>query len=244
MESLDITKFKRNPKFMDKYTITKGNNVTAKEELYYLFPDKFLDKNLAVIDVTSTLLACMAICNNKDEYAVLNLPCKIKVSPSSTEEVMIGDVLYQKVVMDEGDLIIDDLKYVKNGNMVYHVFEYFVIQGKIPWYLEYEDVFELFNNIPEYTATSVGKDPLVFEILTSIITRTQKDIKISYRNAINTEADKINTKARYIGLMDIWYTFKSTLSKIAGSYMKDGIVSSIVNGPGKEATDLEKIIRS
>ena len=242
MEDLDISTMKRNSKFMDKYTIQKGNNVIAKEELYFLFPDKFIDKNLSVIDMTSTLLACMAICKD-NEYAVMNMPCKIKVSPSSVEDVVIDGVVYKKLIIDKNDLVMDTTKYVKNGNMVYDVFEYMVIQGKVPWYMEYEDLFGLFNNVPEYTGTSVGEDPLVFEIVTAVISRYGKDIHTSYRNVIKKREDLKTKELKYIGLMNMYYTFKSTLAKISGSYFKEGIISAVVNGPTDKATDLEKIIR-
>ena len=242
MEALDISSMKRDHKFMSKYTTVKGDTVIAKEELYYLFPDKFIDKKLSIMDVTCSLLACMAICKD-NSYAVMKFPCRVQVTPNKIEDVVINDVLYKKLTIEKGELLLDSTKYVKDGSMVYDVFEYLIIQGKVPWYLEYEDLFDFFKHVPEYTGTTVGKDPLVFEILTAVISRDEKKLDRAYRNIINSKEDLKKKGVNYIGLLNIYYTFKSTLAKISGSYFKEGIISAIVNGPTKKATDLERIIR-
>jgi len=242
MKALDISNMKRDPKFMSKYVKKIGDSLIAQEDVFYLFPDKYIDKKLSVIDVTCSLLACMSICKD-DKYAVMKFPCKVQVTPTSIEDVVIDNVLYKKINIEAGTPILDTTAYVKDGSMVYDVFEYFIIQGKVPWFLDYEDLFEFFKNVPEYTGTTVGRDPLVFEILVAIISRDETKLDRAYRNIIRNKEDLKNKGIKYIGLLNIYYSFRSTLAKISGSYFREGIISAIVNGPTKEATDLERIVR-
>ena len=76
-------------------------------------------------------------------------------------------------------------------------------------------------------------------ILTSIIARDPNNLEIPVREVINNleEADP-----KYVGLKNPWFTFKSTLSKVAGAYMKLGLVAAMIH-PEKEVSDLESVIR-
>jgi hypothetical protein len=63
-----------------------------------------------------------------------------------------------------------------------------------------------------------------------------------YRLAINTEGDLKKVKPAYVGLMDVYYSFKSTTNKLLGNFFNKAINSSILY-PEKEMSDLEKVLR-
>ena len=83
---------------------------------------------------------------------------------------------------------------------------------------------------------------LAIEILTAIIGRNKDNLKQEYRNLINEIGQIDESKLRWIGLENIFYSFNSTLSKMAGSYMKLGEISAILN-PEKDISDLEHVVR-
>jgi hypothetical protein len=120
--------------------------------------------------------------------------------------------------------------------------ELLLIQAKIPWYLSYRDIVDIFEKMPKYVGAKIKEDILTVELLTSIIARIKEDKRKQYRVYANEIGKNDFSKITWVGLENIFFTFNSTISKIAGSYMELGIVSSIIN-PEKEVSDLEHVLR-
>jgi len=242
MEKIDVSKLKRNAKLIKSKYRKVGDMLIAKEKLYILFPSKFVDKDLSILDNVCKILGVIAIMDDNNNYAVSTIPGRIDIEPSEIETVDINNELYTMLVIEPGDPLFSDTRIIQNTDMVFNVFELLLLQGKVPFYLNYEDLLNVFTNMPRYTGTSVGKDSLVFEILIALSARNPNNLDQQFRMFVKDRKMAMSITPAWVGLRNIYYSYNSTLSKIAGSYFKKGLVASIIK-PEKDATVLENILR-
>jgi hypothetical protein len=83
---------------------------------------------------------------------------------------------------------------------------------------------------------------LLLEVLTAVITRLKENPLVEIRNVIKKKEDLKKLEYIYVGLSDVYYSYRSTTSKLLGNYFKKAINSSILY-PEKEISDLEKVLR-
>jgi len=173
----------------------------------------------------------------------MTVPGVFNVESSEIDTIEIDGTNYYRLKIDANTPLISDTTIVKNGGLVYNIFELFILQGKIPFFLKYEDVVSIFTNMPKFTGTKTGKDSLPYEIFTAMIARNKKDPSEYYRNIINNINDTHTKPILWTGLMNIYYSFGSTLAKVAGSYMKTGTLVAMVSPQHGKPTKLEKVLR-
>ena len=73
---------------------------------------------------------------------------------------------------------ISNTKLIKDPFGAYDFFDLYLMQGKVPWYITYEDLIDIFSNFKKYTGMKATENMLVVEILTAITTRWRKDLQI------------------------------------------------------------------
>jgi len=242
METIDVSKLKRNPEAIKKILKTVDNMIVTKEHITVLFPKKFVDKEITILGNTCFIMGIIAILDDKGNYSVMNIPARLETQPAEIDDVMINDTLYVRLQYEKDTDFISNKKIVKETNAIFKLFDLLIIQGKIPWYLGYYDVMNIFPKLKKYTGSNAGNDVLAFEVMTAIIARDPEDKTLEYRLTIKNQDYIKKVKPAWVGMSNIFYTFRSTLNKLAGSYMKLGIVSAI-NHPESEISTLEHIIR-
>jgi len=242
MEKLDIKNLKRNPSKIKNSLKTTGDMVIAKKNLSIIFPQKFVDKELTILDNICEILGIIIIMDEDLNYSVMTVPGKLSTEPNEIETVEIGDELFVKLIIEEGNAIFTSNKIVKNTDLIYQIFELLMLQGKVPFYLNYIDLYKVFSNIPKYTGSDVGIDTLGFEVLIAISARNPNNLDMQFRKYIKDNKDMVETTPAWVGLKNIYYSYNSTLSKIAGSYFKKGLIAAIVK-PEDKSTTLENILR-
>lgn len=240
MDMVDFKKFKRDDKYLSSAIKVTKSRYIAQEDLFIMFPKRYIDLHLGDIDNTVSVLSVLIVYNKDFKYSVINIPSMVNITPDSIEEIEIGDEIYFKMTIIKGDAIIDSRDVIVDGDVGYGVFNILLVKGVIPWYVSYLDLVKIFENIPKYTGSKVGGYISVIKIMIAISARSKDDPSIPYRKVIKSFDD--NTPVHWVGLNNIYYTYNSTASKIFGSYMKPGMISAMVN-PEKKATKLENIIR-
>ena len=242
METIDINKFKRKPDVIKSKIKHTKNMFIANDDLFIMFPTKFVDKNLVVLDNISKVIGIFIVYDKSLNYSVVKIPATIKIEPSEIEDIIIDETPYTILHIEKGQsLFITDV-IVKDLDVVFPIFDLFLLQGKVPWYLNYLDFYELFLGLEKYAGSKVGKSVLGLSALTALNARDKKDPEIEFRAIVKNESDLTAIYPEWVGLKNIYYSFKSTLSKIAGSYFKQGVIAGIVK-PEKETTDLEYVLR-
>ena len=242
MDFTDVSKFKRKPDVIKNKVKHTNKMFIAKDELFIMFPTKFVDKDLATLDNVSSVIGIFIVFDKAMNYSVIKIPAKIKIEPSEIEDIVINETPYTVFHIEKDQALFTTDIIIKDLDVVFPIFDLFLLQGKVPWYLNYLDFYELFLGLEKYAGSKVGKSVLGLSALTAINARDKKDPEVEFRTIVKTEADLTNKHPEWVGLKNIYYSFKSTLSKIAGAYFKQGLIAGVVK-PEKETTDLEYVLR-
>ena len=242
METLQINKAVRNTKkIMDKVKVSK-EITTALDDLYVIFPERYINRKLAFIDSEISVLSIYAIMDNKNNYAVVNAPIFQTLSPANINTVEVNGDKYKVLEFFKGGVMIPNNTCIIRAEFLYDIFDEFFIKGYIPWFLSYEDISNIFERAQEYSGSNIGSNPLIFEILTSVISRSPRNKKIYMRHLL-TEANKHKLTPVYVGLNNPYYSFDNTGAKLMGSRFTAGLNVAIVE-PETKTSATSEILRS
>ena len=241
MEKMDISKLKRNPGIIKKHFKKVGETIVTDILTKIYFPERYVKKELAILANTSRVTGVVAVVIN-NEYAVMAIPVMVEMTPSEINQVEIDDEVYYEFIIEKGMDVISNTKVVKTANKAYEFFELLIIQGKIPWYIDYMDIVPIFNNFKKYTGMGATENMLVVEILTAIISRVKNNLSKDYRLVLKSTEDVKKIPLQYVGLMDVYHSYKSTTNKLLGNYFTKAVNSTILY-PEKDISDLENALR-
>lgn len=242
METLSVNGLKRNPAKIKSLLKVGGNITTALDNLRVIFPERYINRKLAILDQRVQVLSLYAILDDDGNYAVVNAPIIQTVTPSNITDVTVNGKPYKVLHFIKNNVMIPNNTLIMRDNFLYDLFDELFIKGNVPWYLDYNDVASIFLESKKYANSNIGKDPLSFEVLTSIITRDPNDKKIYARQTI-TPANMDKLKFSYIGLNNPYYSFDNTGAKLIGSRFGDGVNVAIVE-PEKKTSATTDILRS
>jgi len=226
---------KRDPAYFKNIIVNKDNKLITKENVKIKFPKRYIDKGLAKIGSNIEIYGIFAIVKD-DRYSVSNIPAMINTSPILINEKLINEVEYIVFEYGKDSPIVNDITVLKNNILTEALFQEFIINGKMPWFIEYEDVNVIFKNMVKYASSAIGENHISSELITSYMARSKNDIKLFHRN--EPKDDYI-----FAPLDDVFYSANSTLAKLAGNYFSDAIISAIKQ-PEKSPTQLEKLLRT
>lgn len=236
-------KLKRNPTAIAAQLKKAGSSVVALQPLKIIFPMRYVDKGLANIGNTVSALSVLAIIDNNGNYSVINAMSMPEFSPHTVIEEVIDNVGYYVMEFDAGDVVIVKEDVVKNDTFIYDFFDEFIVKANIPWYLDYGDVGNLLSTAKQYAGSGVAKNPIGIEILSATIARDPNDKTVFFRHAVNKDKGMLHKRPSFVGLFNVYSTFKNTTNKLSGSYMRQGITSAIVN-PEEDSSALERALRA
>lgn len=225
---------KRDKDFINKNLYIKEGKIYCKQKTILEFPKWYEDKDLASIQEVAYVYGIFALIIG-DSYSVSVIPTLVPTVPIMVNEIERDGIIYTQFVYGKDDCIIDDIKVVKHDILSYNFFESFFMYAKIPWYVEYEDIVKIMDNLVPYAKSNVGDNMIASELVTSFIARSSKDKKLFYRQVGTGQYEFIN-------LLSPYYAPRNTLNRLAGNYMTDSIVSAIVE-KSDNTTKLEGHVR-
>lgn len=224
----------RDPKFISQHVTAKDGGYVTDTYTAIEFPKWFSEKGLFVTGEVSYVYGLFAIVIG-DKYSVSRIPTVINTSPVSIMEIDRDGEIYIQLLYGKGSKVFDSEKIIMNPYLAYNFFDGFYMQAKVPWYMAADDLCYAMDNTVKYGATNLGSKEVNNELLTSFITRNQKDPSIFYR--VNPTG-----KPLFVDLMDVRYSSLNTTNKLAGNYFNESIVSALVQKETKPST-LEKHVR-
>jgi len=239
MDVIDVSKLKRDPSVIKSYFKVTNDITIVNSNIRVVFPERFVTKELASMGATVRLPAIYAIIDEDDNYAITLSPIIQELSPYVINNISVGDVVYKELLFNKGDVFIINNNLIMQDNFMYDLFDEFYIKGNIPWYLNYDDVSNIFLETKKYANSNIGNNPLTFEILTAITTRDINNKTVFYRTALN---NKNKTYPYYIGLNNIQYSFDNTGAKIIGGYMGAGLTNAIIS-PETKTSRVSEVLR-
>lgn len=221
-----------------------GQPVTTKSNLTIHIPVRFSEIGLASVGSSVFVYGLFAMILDSGEYALCNVNALVEIRPSLIEKIMIDDTEYYQFRFYPGDVVIQTKELVCRSSLIYTAIEEFVFKGKVPYYVEYEDMGKLFDSSKKHSKTSANIIPSVMEFLVAYIARSKSDRTKFLRETIQTKQDIQPEKLEWVPLRSVYWSAPNTVNKLAGAYGgSDGIVSALVN-PSQRVERIEKILRA
>ena len=240
MENLKLT---RDPNYIKSLLKDTDDALITNKDLFVMFPQKFIDRDLSSLGNTCHILGLISIIDiDSKKYSVTTVPARLETQPSEIDTTIVNNMEYVVLKIDKDSEFITSKKVLKESDFVFDVMDLLLIIGKIPRYYDYNDIVKIFANVRKYTGEKAADNQLTFELLTAMVARDAEDWNKYYRDILESMKDVGKKDLAWVGLENIWFSFRSTLSKLAGAYMKKGVVSAIIN-PEKEISDLEHVLR-
>lgn len=237
MEHISLNKLKYNPEAIKSCFRISNNTTIVTKDIQIVFLESFLNKELAEIGDVVSLIGIYGIIDEDNNYATCIAPVFQKIYCTKIEDASCDDgKLYKILYIDKDATMLESNDLVVSDNQVYFIYDQFFVKGVIPFYISYNQLPSLLSDADIFCGTGLGNDRHVFEILSSIVARG-KDKNVYYRNS--PELGKV--KPNYTSLSNIYYSLKSSSSKIIGGYYGSGISAAILN-PETETSVLEKLL--
>lgn len=234
--------YKRNrDKVLEALGDTPSKAVIAKKPLKIIFPTRFCDIRLASIGEISHVYGLFAVVVD-DCYTLLNLNAYVELSKASITKAMFNDVEHYVFSYEPGDVVIRTREVVERSALIFLAIDEFVFKGKVPWYVDYDDMGKLFET-SHLAGTKANILPEVMEFLAAYIARKKEDRIKFIRHGATSKADFALNKLAWVPLRNVYWSAPGTVNKLSGAYFADGVVSALVN-PSNKVETVESILRA
>lgn len=231
---------KYNPDIVKKKLKQVGDKVICTEDISILFPEWYVKKELAFLGSTVNLVCIACVVDSSNNYAILEAPIYAEFGPERLLEQSIDGVPYKIMTFSKDNIVILSTRCIKTDNFLYELFNSFFVQGNIPFFLDYEGTSKVFLESKKYADSNIGSDSIIFEIITAIVTRNDKNKMEYWRQTINNGAK--GSHPYPIGLSNVYYAYDSTGAKIIGSFFEQGLINA-VNNPENKPTKTVEVLR-
>lgn len=239
---MDITQLKRNADYI-KARLHKSESgvVTTDEPCVIQIPESFTAKNLAVIGSEVFIFGFFPIIMG-EYYAVNKTIAMMRISPSSTEKVIIQNEPYVEFQFEKGDTVFNTTALVVTDTLTYYMYDLFIAKGNIPWYMNYFDMANMFDTAKEHAGVDLGGRSVI-ELIISSIARDPDDMNRLYRHILARPEDVLTKPPITIPFRSVIYNTSDTTSKLNGAYYTEGIDSALVN-PSETVELIEELLRT
>lgn len=243
MDKIAIETLKRDKEAIKSRFKVTDDAIFVEDDLRVVFPSRYVNRQLAIMGNPVRVVSIYAVIDNDRNYAVVNNPIFINLFPNNITEVDIDGVMYMVLTFDKGNIYTDNRILVKDDKFLYDILDEFIIQGKVPWFMGYEDISNILIESKLYTGRDIGTNPIGMELLSSIITKSTNDKSYYYRQSIKDITDGKLPTPSYAGLMNMYHTMDNNVARLAGSYYSVGVRTAIL-GDSASVSTIESILRA
>lgn len=210
------------------------------DTLHVYIPRRYETLNFLFIEEQISTLGIFKFVINKDTEteleAGLNLPALITMDADESYNETIDDEKYLCAVLHNGSRLLTSLHLVKNDKLYFLLWREFMSLGKIPLFINYENIAFMFDDLKEICGKGISTDHALLEMIYAHIYRDSDDLNKPYRLTSKQKPPEI------INLRNVSYGPSGTFSKIAGSFAQDGYNSALLNQTDKN-NELEDLWR-
>lgn len=236
--------FTRNPELVKKSLVEQSDgSVVTKTGCKIYIPERFQDRFLAEIGNYTKVIGLFAIVVGDKDYSVCNVNSMVEIKPSSINRTKFNQEDYIEFVFDPGSIVIATLDLVQQDVLLYRIYDELFSKGNVPWYINYEDLGNIFDTAKEFAGSHIGKNPEVTQLLVSLISRDPTNREKYYRTVVESFKDLNDKPPAFIPLKSVSYAATNTTNKLAGSYFSVGVVSALVS-PSDRVERIEEILRT
>lgn len=242
--ALNVRSLKRDPAKVKASLVTRSDSsVVTKTGCKIYFPTRFTERFLAQVGVDNLCVGLFAIVVDDQYYSLFSVNSMIGLSPVDVNQLTIDSMDYHELVFDPGSVVITSLELVQNDEILYRLYDELFSKGKVPWYVGYEDLGNVYDTAARFAGANVGENPEVIQLLTSLITRNKDNRVEYYRSVVEKRSDLVDNPPAYIPLRSVFYAATNTTNKLAGSYFSDGVTSALLS-PSDRVEAIEKLLKA
>jgi hypothetical protein len=205
--------------------------------LEILVPEIYRDRGLLILGDIADCLAIFQLRINDKYYANMMMLGKVLIEYASVSNEIVDGYPYFVLTVLENGTFIKQSNIVKDPNVAYDIFVTFIALGKIPNFISYSDIASLFDNDKKCCDINLGVNRSIFEMIYAHMFRDKQDPYTFYRNTQMTKPPVI------VPIHQISHGPVSSSAKIIGSYMSEGMISSIVDESEKKPSVVENLLR-
>jgi hypothetical protein len=233
----------RHPHMVASYLkeLEDGRLVTNKGCKIYI-PTRFAERELAYVGIETQIVGIFAMTVEDKYYSIMMVNAMMRIDPTATNKVQMDGDEYYEFVFDPGATVVASTMLVQTDTLVYKIYNEIFSKGRVPWYLSYTDLGKLFDTAKEHANANIGQNQEVTELIASLIARNPANRHQYYRQAITSFEDLLINPPAVIPLRSVTFAATSTLTKLAGSYARDGLVSALVT-PTNRVERIEALLR-
>lgn len=224
---------------------TQEGSLLTRQACKIQIPKRYSDRNIAEIGEKTYIYGIFALIMDNGYYSVFNMLAMVPILPSRVTLEKVDGNLYHTFHFEAGQVIIPDRRVVKRDILVYEILDEFLFKAGLPWFLTYEDVGKLFLTAKRYANSNIAENQTVMQLFASLMGRNPTNLAQHYRHYLKDCLEKhIEPEpAEIIGLGNVQYSATNTLSKLAGSYYDQAVVSALVN-PSESVEKIESLLRA
>lgn len=234
--------FKRDPQrvIASLHEMPDDRLVTKKGCKIYI-PARFLEKNLAQVSPEKYICGICAIVVENEYYGVLMVNAMVGIDPSSTNHVEFDGDEYLEFVFDPGSVVINNLNLVQTDTLTYRIYDEFLSNGRVPWYVGVEDLARVYETAKEHADANVGQQHEITELIVSLIARDPDDRSKYRRQTLKDKSELISKPSVFIALRSVHWSATNTVNKLGGNYFDEGVRSAIIS-PASRVEAIEDLL--
>lgn len=163
---------------------------------------------------------------------------KLVIEFISSRTVTENDYPYIVLSLEKGSIFIQNNLLIKDQNLVYPIFVTFFALGKIPPFIDYNNIHKLLDKIKPQCGVDLKLNGTIYEMIYAHIFRDAKDPYTFYRNTPMTE------KPITVALHQISHALQSASARIIGSYFTEGVTAALVDETERVPSTIENLLRA
>jgi hypothetical protein len=222
-------------------TMEDGSIVTRKGCTLQI-PLRFTERSLAIISSEIYVIGIWAMVVDQKYYGVSLTCAMMRISPSSTQVIKVDDDDYLEFGFAPGSVVFATNQLLKTNTIVYQIFDEFISNGRIPWYVAYEDLARVFDTAGLHAGLDLTSSHTLLEMFAASISRDKEDRTRYFRQVVQDRQEQYSQPPVFIAFRDVMYSATNTTAKLMGSFASDGLTSALVN-PAQKSERIEELLR-
>ena len=216
-------------------------SIVTKAGCKIYIPARWTEQRLAFIGNETVIFGFFAVLVG-DAYGVCNAATMVSIRPGSSRQVNINGYGYIEFSFDPGTVVVRNLNCVMDDTMPYQMYREFIEMGKVPPYMEYSDVCNMFESCSELCGVTLGANEAVLSAIASSIIKDPNDLNRSFAFRIDSILEQTKLRGAVVPFRDVQYGATNTTAKIMGSFSDLAVTAALVN-PSERSEDFEDLLR-
>lgn len=239
---MDVKTLKRDPVRAKANLKLIGDSLVTAKDCVIQIPESFANRNLAVMGSEVYVCGVFPIIFEDSYYTLNSTIAMFRLKPSVTETTVIDDENYYVFKFEAGDTVIENINLVISNTLVYYVYNHFIANGNVPWYLGFYDLVNLFASTKEHAGVNLGTKATMEVIIMTMI-RDKDDLYKLYKHTIENESDILTRPPAIIAFDSVIWNTSDTTSKLNGNYNDMAVNAALVN-KSERVELIEELLRT